>query len=210
MPDLSAFPMFPLGTAILPSAAVPLHVFEPRYRQLVVDCLAAADDPPVFGSTLIERGSEVGGGDQRAGLGVVAEMHQIDVFEDGRYHFVAVGVSRLRILRWLEDDPYPRAEVEVWHDPDSTDDDLAALVDPARRRVGEVLALAAQLGALVPSGDVRTSDVPALASYQLGVLAPLGPADRYRLLAAPSVRHRFSILDEVLDDAESMLRFRLG
>ena len=109
--------MFPLGTAILPSAAVPLHVFEPRYRQLVVDCLAADDDPPVFGSALIERGSEVGGGDQRAELGVVAEMHQIDAFQDGSYHFVAVGVSRLRILRWLDDDPYPRAEVETWHDP---------------------------------------------------------------------------------------------
>ena len=52
--------------------------------------------------------------------------------------------------------------------------------------------------------------VPALASYQLGVLAPLGPADQYRLLAAPTVRQRFSILDAALDDAESMLRFRLG
>ncbi|HEX4162859.1 MAG TPA: LON peptidase substrate-binding domain-containing protein, partial [Acidimicrobiales bacterium] len=56
-------PMFPLSAVLFPQATMPLHVFEPRYRQLMHDCL---EGDPRFGVVLIERGSEVGGGDQRA------------------------------------------------------------------------------------------------------------------------------------------------
>ena len=59
-------PMFPLGTVLLPGAPLPLQVFEPRYRGLTHDCLAGV---PEFGVVLIERGSEVGGGDVRTNVG---------------------------------------------------------------------------------------------------------------------------------------------
>ena len=62
---MAVLPMFPLGTVLLPGGVLPLHVFEPRYRQLVIDCLADDTGEPEFGVTMIERGSEVGGGDQR-------------------------------------------------------------------------------------------------------------------------------------------------
>ena len=50
-------PMFPLGSVLFPELGLPLRVFEPRYRQMVVDCL---DTDRSFGVVLIERGSEVG------------------------------------------------------------------------------------------------------------------------------------------------------
>ena len=59
-------PMFPLSAVLFPHASMPLHVFEPRYRQMLRDCLAGDGR---FGIVLIERGSEVGGGDQRSLLG---------------------------------------------------------------------------------------------------------------------------------------------
>ena len=55
---MSAQPMFPLGTALLPGEVLPLRIFEPRYRTMLDDCLAAADGPPGFGVVLIARGSE--------------------------------------------------------------------------------------------------------------------------------------------------------
>ena len=55
--------MFPLSAVLFPYATMPLHVFEPRYRALMHDCLAGDRR---FGVVLIERGSEVGGGDQRS------------------------------------------------------------------------------------------------------------------------------------------------
>ena len=58
--------------------------------------------------------------------------------------------------------------------------------------------------------DARISDDPVEATYHLATLAPVGEADRYRLLAAPGPIERLEVLDDVLDDVEAMLRFRLG
>jgi Lon protease-like protein len=200
--------MFPLQTVLLPGGVLPLHVFEPRYRQLVIDCLADETGDPEFGVTLIERGSEVGGGDQRADIGVIARMVEVQALPDGRYTLVAVGTRRLRVNAWLPDDPYPLADIDEWHDLDPDAPVLPAKVATATDRLGEVLELAARF-ADVPT-ELAISDDPLLASYHLAALAPVGPADRYRLLCAESPAARLDLLIDVLDDVEAMLRFRLA
>ena len=199
-------PMFPLGTVLVPGAYMPLHVFEPRYRALVQACLAGT---PEFGVALIERGSEVGGGDQRFSTGCVARIVEAVELEDGRYAIGAVGVRRIRILRWLPDAPYPRAEVEDWPDPDPGPDAaaLVASVVPGFRRV---LALAAEAGEAVPPATVELSDDPVAASHEMTALAPLGPLDSLGLLAAPSAEVRLRTLDALLEDAAMVLASRLG
>src|SRR3984893_35674 len=102
-------PMFPLGTVLFPHAVLPLHVFEPRYRLLTERCLA---DDAVFGVVLIERGSEGGGGDLLFDVGTAARIVQAARVEDGRWVLVAVGEQRVRVERWLPDDPYPLAQVD--------------------------------------------------------------------------------------------------
>ena len=111
-------PMFPLGSVLLPSMILPLHVFEDRYRQMVDDVLAAEE--PEFGVALIERGSEVGGGDIRAMTACVARILEAGRTEDGRWALVTTGMRRIRIRYWLDDEPYPRAVVEDWPDDDTT------------------------------------------------------------------------------------------
>ena len=69
--------MFPLGTVLLPGGVLPLQVFEPRYRQMVRDLLADDSRPPEFGVVMIERGSEVGGGDARSTVGTLAQIADI-------------------------------------------------------------------------------------------------------------------------------------
>lgn len=203
-------PMFPLGGVLLPGAVLPLHVFEPRYRQLVVDCLADDDGEPEFGVTLIERGWEVGGGDQRAGVGVVARMVQVEALPDGRYALVAVGTRRIRVNAWLPDDPYPLADVDDWPDEEPDRPGLADMVAAMKDRLADVIALAASIGD-TQAGEVDLSQVdddPLVASYHLTALSPVGPADRYRLLCAPSPAERLELLSEALDDVEAMLLFR--
>ena len=207
---MAVMPMFPLGTVLLPGGVLPLHVFEPRYRQLVIDCLADDTGDPEFGVTLIERGSEVGGGDQRATVGVVARMVQVRALDDGRYALVAVGTRRIRVLAWLPDDPYPLADVDDWPDDDPDAEDLAGRVALQTDHLRAVLALAARLGEVPDDVDLSAvSDDPLVASYHLVALSPVGPADRYRLLCAPSPAVRLDLLAESLDDVEAMLRFRL-
>ena len=110
---VGVMPMFPLGAALLPGAVLPLVVFEPRYRQMVMDLLADDVNDPEFGVVMIERGLEVGGGDARTMVGTVARVIDMSALPDGRYALVAVGVERLRVSAWLPDDPYPLADVDV-------------------------------------------------------------------------------------------------
>lgn len=200
--------MFPLGTVLFPGALLPLHVFEPRYRALVRDCLAGEHE---FGVVLIERGSEVGGGDLRSMVGTVARIVQIAEAPDGRYALVAAGARRLRVNVWLPDDPYPVADVDEWPDADADadGDELHDLLDTTSARLRRVLAMAAELGDSVPSATTELSVDPVLASYHAAALAPVGPADGQRLLGADGARARLVLLGELLDDAEAALQFRL-
>ena len=206
---MAVLPMFPLGTVLLPGGVLPLHVFEPRYRQLVIDCLADDTGDPEFGVTMIERGWEVGGGDTRTDVGVVARMVQVEALPDGRYAVVAVGTRRIRVLAWLPDDPYPLADVDDWPDDEPDANGLAARVDAMRGRLGAVFELAVRTGDLRDVPELAVSDDALLASYHLAGLAPIGPADRFRLLSTRSPAERLDLLTEVLDDVEAMLRFRL-
>ncbi len=206
-------PMFPLESVLLPGAMLPLHVFESRYRSLVVDCLAAEEHE--FGVTMIARGSEVGGDDRRMDVGTVARMMQVGQMADGRYAMVCVGTRRIRVVHWLPDDPYPLADVIDMLDeiPADAAQQANACVRLAEvgARVRRAAALASELGDASIDIDASSnlSDDLLLASYQLAALAPLGPADTYDLLCTPGPGQRLVLLANMLDDIEAVLQFRL-
>jgi len=202
--------MFPLGSVVVPGMVVPLHVFEPRYRQLVRDCLAGDGE---FGVVLIERGSEVGGGDVRTDAGTVARIVRADEQPDGRWAVAAVGVRRLRIERWLDDDPYPLAEVADWPDLAAAGPDeagAAAALDEVSALLRRASALRAELGEPAAPLDLALSDDLAVAGYQATAIAPLGPADKQALLCAPTVERRLELMRELLGDQVELLSARLG
>lgn len=205
-------PMFPLGSVLLPGAVLPLHVFEPRYRALVLDCLAAEEHE--FGVTLIERGWEVGGGDMRHDIGTVARMIQVAELTDGRYAVVCIGTRRVRVRHWMPDAPYPSADLEDWPDGDPALADVDPVAFRERlcattARVRRAAALATELGDSCTDASAEISDDPLLATYHLAALAPVGPADTYRLLCAEGPAARLELLDDLLDDLEAVLQFRL-
>jgi Lon protease-like protein len=203
---MDALPMFPLGSVLVPGMVLPLHVFEDRYRTLVRDCLAGT---PEFGVALIERGSEVGGGDIRSTVGTVARIAQAEEFPDGRWGLLCVGTRRVKVLRWVEDDPYPRADVEDWHDPEPGSNAVETYGD-AVQVLRRVLALASELGEDVVPATVELSDDPVVGSYQIVAVAPFGPADRQDLLAARTVEQRLSRLLAMLHDELAVLEQQLA
>ena len=199
--------MFPLGMVLFPGAFLPLQVFEPRYLELVEACLAGT---PEFGVVLIERGFEVGGGDSRFDVGCVARILEARELARGRIGLATVGDRRVRVERWLDDDPFPRAELVDWPDGEAVDSDEARLelVAAALRRV---LAMASELGDPVPPvASVELVDDVVTASYQLASLAPVGALDRLALLASSTPGARLDLLATVLDDAAAVLASRLG
>jgi hypothetical protein len=197
--------MFPLGSVLFPHAILPLHVFEPRYRTLTERCLAGDQE---FGVVLIERGSEVGGGDVRFDVGTVARIVQANRLDDGRWVLVAVGSERLRVRDWLPDDPHPRAEVERVGDHAVAD--AVECVPAVEARLRRVLGLRAELGEASAAVDVALADDPVRASFEAAALARLGPLDAQRLLELDDAAERLARLETLLDEEVAVLQFRLA
>jgi Lon protease-like protein len=200
--------MFPLGTVLLPFAHLPLHIFEPRYRALVKDCLEGDGE---FGVVLIERGQEVGGGDVRFGVGTVARIVQTAELPDGRWLLDAVGTGRFRVTEWLPEDPYPAAMVEALDDvPDDAGAEAEERRSAVERVLRQVLALQVELGMPAPSA-VRTLDEnPAVAAFEAALLSPIGPMDAQKVLEAPSTVARLTLLESMLEDARDFLSRRIA
>ncbi len=196
-------PIFPLEHAIVPSMVVPLHIFEPRYREFAKDLQLMK--APAFGVVGIERGREVGGDEQRFDVGVVMRVVAAEEFPDGRWAFTAAASRRLGVCEWLPDDPYPRAMVadrrDDLSDP-STDDDRARLEE-------EFGALAASVRRHYPQVDlhagVDVSDDPDWRTWTLVGRSGLGALDHVTLLEcdAPGERTRLAI--EMIEDRRRLL-----
>lgn len=198
--------MFPLGSVLFPHMPLPLHVFEPRYRALVHDCLAG---DRTFGVVLIERGHEVGGGDVRFGTGCTATIAEAEETPDGRWGVIATGLHRFRVDTWLPDDPYPRAEVTMLDDGEWTTDASIAM-DHASAVFARVLDLAARLGSTVDTSVLERSADPVLDHWTLVARAPVGALDQLALLAAETPERRLDLLTNQLAEVETVLASRLG
>ena len=198
--------MLPLGTVLLPSAVMPLHLFEDRYRRMIVDVLATDRE---FGVVLIRRGSEVGGGDQRCDVATRARVLEAREAPDGRWAVTVVGLQRIRVDLWLPDDPHPVADVSPMPDRPGP-----GVPEPAYRslesRLRRLLALLSELGDPVPAATFDLADDPALGTLQMAALGPFTSYDRQRLLEADLVSGRCQVLDALLADAQAVVDLRLG
>jgi uncharacterized protein len=200
--------MFPLQTVLFPNAVLPLHVFEPRYRELTETCLRGDGR---FGVVLIERGADVGGGDSRFSVGTVARIVEAARTPDGRYLLATVGGERLRVRRWLPDDPYPRAEIDLLTEPKRAPARATDQRDVVERLLMRVLALWAELGQPAPSVDAVQLDAdPIRASFEAAAMAPIGPLDAQRLIEIDDPCERFERIEAMLTDEVELLQMRLA
>jgi len=198
-------PMFPLSLVLFPGQILPLHIFEIRYRTMVEEII---DEGRKFGVVLIERGSEVGGGETRKNVGTLAEIIDSEKSSDGRWLLITKGMKRIQISKWLEDSPYPRAEISFVDDEESIicdREEWLKTVNHMRR----VLAILAELGDDVSPFSIEISEDPLLGSYEMSSVIPVTPFDSQKLLEADSVKERCNLLKEFLINLEETAHSRL-
>ena len=133
-------PLFPLHTVLCPGIALPLHIFEDRYRALVRDCVEKAAP---FGIVLIRDGREVGGGSiSFSAIGTLAEIREARRYPDGRYDLLVVGTKRFAISDVATDrQPYLVAEATVLDDEIGDEAASRRLANTATRRFVHYLEL---------------------------------------------------------------------
>ncbi len=147
-------PLFPLHAVLVPGAPLPLHIFEPRYRALVADCLAAGIP---FGVVCISAGREVGAGSVSfARVGTLAEIREVSRHPDGRFDIVTVGTARFRLTGVIGDrKPYLVGIGELLPEIPGDAERSARLARRVRSRFVRYLEL------LQPGGDEETGEIDA-------------------------------------------------
>jgi uncharacterized protein len=213
MPELTELAMFPLETAVLPDQELPLRIFEPRYAALVRHCV---DTGEPFGVVLISRGREVGGGDSRCDVGILARIDQCVEQGAGRYALLCRTGERIQVAEWLPDDPYPRAVVRVWPDEPGDPVTVAQLVEVEDRvlalfeRIAEAREIELPSRQMILGYDDDAAEEPAQRLYTLASRIPIGAADRYSVLSAPSAADRLAVLSEAIDAVAEVVEFQLS
>jgi Lon protease-like protein len=199
-----SLPLFPLGTVLLPGGVLPLHVFEPRYRQLVKDLLELPEGSARgFGVVAVAAGSEVGPGAATAlaGVGCLAQVRAVSPHGDGRFDLVAVGTRRFRLLG-LDDaagKPYLVGRVDWLAEPLDAPGAEGSAGESGRRLVALVGAVSARFRRyleMVTGGDAGAEVLPgepAALSYLVAGQMVLDRTDRQQLLEAPDTTARLRL-----------------
>jgi uncharacterized protein len=193
-------PLFPLGTVLFPGLPLPLHVFEPRYRTLMVDVMAGPQ-PWSFGVIAIREGHEVGSDSVRSlyGVGCSAVIQQVEQFPDGRYAALLVGDRRFRVRDLDDSSPYWQAEVEFFDEPAVVvPDDVAATVRRQFADYCEALG-SSTMRATLPDDATQLSNIVAAT-----MMIPLG--DRQMLLEKPDTTQRLQAETGLLSRELALIR----
>ena len=193
MSDL--LPIFPLPNVVLfPNVFLPLHIFEPRYREMTADALAA---DRMIGMVLLRPGWEKDyeGRPPVYPIGCSGVITHADRLPDGRYNIVLRGVERFRIVDEDRSRSYRRAIVEPLVEAALRPDDRQALRE-CRAKLESMLAPADKSGAdpKMPSNMGDEDLVNALAQY-----LDLEPLEKQALLEQPCLRSRAESLVELLE-----------
>jgi Lon protease-like protein len=194
--QVAIMPMFPLSSVLFPYMPLRLRVFEERYLMMLAELLKNEDAQ--FGVVLIERGWEVGGGEQRFDLGTIAEITQLGA-QEGFVGLVAQGGRRFDVTQWLKDAPHPRAEISEIADLE-WDIGLWQLREETEHLVRRTLAVASEFAGNVWPADIELSPDPAAAAWQLAAIAPLNALDQVRLLRAGSFEELLGRVSELTQE----------
>jgi len=183
----SRLPLFPLDVVLFPGELLPLHIFEPRYRRMLADCLEGDQQ---FGLTIA---SAPGPGS----IGCVARIRAAEPLADGRSNIVVVGERRFGVRALLaEATPYLVADIEEFGDEAGTAPLPGELAD--LRRLGVELRETLAILADRPGEGPDWAGDPELLSFQVAALAESDLENRKRLLAGRSTRERTRALIALL------------
>jgi Lon protease-like protein len=181
--------LFPLNAVLFPGAVLNLHVFEPRYKQMIGECLESGES---FGVVLIREGQEAGDpAVEPYEIGSIAQIVEVTQLPFGRYYISTIGRQRFRIRRIVSREPYLTVEADLLDEGDAADSELAGLRDEVRDAFLEYLQLIVEF-----SGQQTTVDLPADAkttSFVVGDALQVADKVKQRLLELDSTKQRLSI-----------------
>jgi len=172
--------LFPLNTVLFPGQLLPLHIFEPRYKQMIGECIQHGRP---FGVVLIRSGEEVGAEAEPHEVGTTAHIVQVEHTTDERMNILCVGSARFRIAETFHDKPYLTGQIELWPwEPFAAG---SADVDRVQRQLDRYVQILAEMTDSKLEVELP-SEPAALANVAASVLQ-IDSAEKQRLLTTVSI-----------------------
>ena len=180
--------LFPLGVVLLPTERIPLHIFEPRYRELINECI---EDDGEFGLVFADE-------EGVRELGTRARVTDVlERLDDGRLNIVIEGLERFRVERLTQGRSFMTAIVEPVDDEEAPDADP----ETAARAAGAFRALAALAEADTGEIDEDSSQL----AFELAAQVELAPEAKQGLLELRSEQQRLELVADLLEAARAAL-----
>ncbi len=194
--DVRQLPIFPLPLILLPNETLPLHIFEPRYRQMLTDALGGNR---LFGVSYFDSEKAFATRPEAGSVGCAAEIKEAIVLPDERSNIVTTGVLRYRILNYIDTEkPYLLAEVEFFEDTAESKQNAKGIAKEVFELFDRIARAAFKL-----SGDRRKYETveqndPEELSFLVMAAFNLDIELKYELLKSISTAERLVRLREVL------------
>lgn len=195
-------PLFPLHTVLFPGMALPLRIFEPRYQEMVNECLTQRTS---FGVVLIRAGAEVGGPAQPHGVGTLAGITKVARLPDGRINLETLGQERFRVLTLHDDRAFLQGTVELFPLQEVEGADAQRAATRLRPWVWRYLQLLSQATAL-DLAQLQLPTRPAALAYLAAMVAQLPLADKQGLLTAATAADLLQLEIQLYRREISLLR----
>lgn len=177
-------PLFPLNHVVLfPRMVLPLHIFEPRYREMINRCI---DERLQFGVVLIDEGQEVDGGARPHLVGTAARIARVDRLDDGRMNITTIGTQRFRILKLDYSRSYLSATVAphpVINGSTKNAFELARRMTPRVVEYIDLLSAASN----TKLQHANLPDDPAMLAFLVGMSLQVGHDQKQKLLELPGI-----------------------
>jgi Lon protease-like protein len=194
MINYNDLPLFPLHTVLYPEMPLPLHIFEPRYREMVRRC---REDNSPFGIVLIQTGEESDSAVFAHSVGTTARITHLEEMPDGCMNILVTGETRFLVLETQRHYAYLTARAQPLDEPVGDPQPLAPLQDAVGRLFKDyVRSLFTRTGRTLST--LQLPQDPCHLSYAIATFLPIGLSEKQRLLEAASAEDRMEQEIEIL------------
>lgn len=198
---VSELPIFPLALVLFPGVPLPLHIFEPRYRQMLIDVRAGNS---LFGVSYFDASTSEKEVPAAGHVGCVAEVTETQPMPDGRSNILTVGIIRYQIEEYLErDEPYLLARVSYFED----EEEDAGVLSEGARDVAETFTRIARAVRTINDERANLPDIsdtePQRLSFLVAAAMEVDTDVKQNLLELRSTSERLQRLREMLRRAVS-------
>ncbi len=194
--DIKQLPLFPLPLVLLPNEILPLHIFEPRYQQMLTDIELRRN---LFGVTFFEPDAELSDQPAVGSVGCAAEVREANMLPDGRSNIITSGVIRYRLLEYVDFvKPYLSGAIEFFEDEEEPSD----LIQPVADEVFDLFERIAKAAFKLSGNRGSFPEIPQTDPESLSFLVTaafnLDNEIKYKMLEMTSTSVRLTKLRSIL------------